>query len=618
MTKPSYQQDAEHFLLHETQFHLGMMLTEQPHPKTRGLSDKLAEDMVAGLAMLLSVDDDLPPVAKKTLDSIPFQKLRNDIFATLESGNRIFFSGCGATGRLAILLDAAHRKFCAKNSQCFPEHRKYFETLSEQTFSVMTGGDFALIRSVESFEDYIVFGKRQLFDAGIKAGDCLIAVSEGGETSSVIGTIHAALEAGLQTHFLFNNPSDLLVQKIERSRTVIEDSRVNIVNLTTGAMAIAGSTRMQATTIEMLIIGLAFESALAEHLRKTLPPNIVQKMGNFPQTPFEGLERFECLLRQLQRQDNLKTLAEITDFEYSIYHAHGLITYFSDEYSIDIFTDTTERSPTFKIPPFRSILEKEAPASWAFVKDPLRTTPEAWKHLLGRVPCCLAWKPDDYRNMNVAENIIANPPEIGIDILSAYKIGNEKDSSRFAVSPNAAVAFLVGQNEVGHLAGTDQWFQTFWNTGKCFEKQAALAIGSNRPDSVTALWNGGLFFIETDLPESPLDLFSHLAAKLVLNNISTATMGKLGRLTSNWMAHVDATNKKLIDRSIRLVAELTGLSYNISCLAIFKTLHEIRSWSEDRRKTVSPVAYTIEQIKKGDYHTITDAHKLPPTLYIEN
>ncbi|MDR3197460.1 MAG: hypothetical protein LBU34_06270 [Planctomycetaceae bacterium] len=601
MTKPSYQQDAEHFLLHETQFHLGMMLTEQPHPKTRGLSDRLAEDTVTGLVMLLTVDDDLPPVAKKTLESIPFQKLYNDISATLESGNRVFFSGCGATGRLAILLDAAHRKFCAKNSKRFPEYRKYFETLSEQTFSVMTGGDFALIRSVESFEDYIVFGKRQLFDADIKAGDCLIAVSEGGETSSVIGTIHAALETGMKTHFLFNNPSELLVQKIERSRIVIEDSRVNVIDLAAGPMAIAGSTRMQATTIEMLIVGLAFESALAGHLRKTLPPDVVQKMGHFPQTPFEGLERFECLLQQLRQQDNLKTLAGITDFEYSIYHVHGLITYFSDEYSIDIFTDTTERSPTFKIPPFRSTLEKEAPASWAFVKDPLRTTPEAWKHLLERAPSCLAWKSDDYQNMNVAENIIANPPEIGIDNLYTYKIGNEKDSSRFAVSPNAAVAFLVGQNEMGHLAGTDQWFQAFCNISEYFEKQVAFVIGSNCSESVTAAWDGDIFFIEVDLPESPLDLFAHLAAKLVLNNISTATMGKLGRLNSNWMSYVDATNKKLIDRSIRLVAELTGFSYDISCLAIFKTLHETRSWSEERRKTVSPVAYTLEQIKMNGY-----------------
>ncbi|MDR2755265.1 MAG: hypothetical protein LBC20_06110 [Planctomycetaceae bacterium] len=594
----SYQKDAEHFLRYETQFHLGMMVTEQSHPKTRGLSGKLAEDTVAGLIMLLSVDEDLPPVARKTLESIPFHNLCNDILATLETGNRVFFSGCGATGRLAILLDAAHRKFCAKNSERFPEYRDYFETLAEQTLAVMTGGDFALIRSVESFEDYIVFGKRQLSDAGIKTGDCLVAVSEGGETSSVIGTIHAALETGLKTHFLFNNPSEILVQKIERSRQVIEDSRVNIVNLTTGAMAVAGSTRMQAVTIEMLVVGLAFESALTEHLRKTLPQHLVQKIVPIPQTPLEGLERFEYLLRQLRKQNNLKTLAEITDFEYSVYHAHGLITYFPDEYSIDIFTDTTERSPTFKIPPFRSTREKESPPSWAFVKDPVRTTPEAWKNLLGRTPCCLTWQSEDYRNMNVAENIIAHPPEIGIDILYTYKIGNEEDLSRFAVVPNAAVAFLTGQKEIKHLTETTQWFQAFRKAGEHFETRSAIAIGSERPNSVTAEWNGGIFFIEVDLPESPLDLFAHLAAKLILNNISTAAMGKLGRLNSNWMAYVDATNKKLIDRSIRLVAELTGFDYDTSCLAIFKTLHEMNSWSEERRKTISPVAYTIEQIKR--------------------
>jgi N-acetylmuramic acid 6-phosphate etherase len=452
-----------------------------------------------------------------------------------------------------------------------------------------------------------VFGKRQLFDAGIKAGDCLVAVSEGGETSSVIGTIHAALETRLKTHFLFNNPSDLLVQKIERSRKVIEDSRVNIVNLTTGAMAVAGSTRMQAVTIEMLITGLAFESALTEHLRKTLPQHIVQKIVPVPQTPLEGLKRFEHLLRQLRQQDNLKTLAGITDFEYSIYRTHGLITYFPDEYSIDIFTDTTERSPTFKIPPFRSTLEKTAPPSWAFVKDPARTTPEAWNNLLGRAPCCLTWQSDDYRNMNVAENIIAHPPEINIDILYTYKIGNEEDLSRFAVVPNAAVAFLIGQKEIKHLTETSQWFQAFHKAGEHFETRSAIAIGSKRPDFVMKNfvaneWNGNVFFIEVDLPESPLDLFSHLAAKLVLNNISTAAMGKLGRLNGNWMAHVDATNKKLIDRSIRLVAELTGFDYDTSCLAVFKTLHEMNSWSEEPRKTISPVAYTIEQIERGTIH----------------
>lgn len=74
--------------------------------------------------------------------------------------------------------------------------------------------------------------------------------------------------------------------------------------------------------------------------------------------------------------------------------------------------------------------------------------------------------------------------------------------------------------------------------------------------------------MDVDIPDTPLNLFSHLAVKLTLNNVSTATMGKMGRLTSNWMAHVDASNKKLIDRSTRLVVELAGVDYETACVAL--------------------------------------------------
>jgi N-acetylmuramic acid 6-phosphate etherase len=75
-------------------------------------------------------------------------------------------------------------------------------------------------------------------------------------------------------------------------------------------------------------------------------------------------------------------------------------------------------------------------------------------------------------------------------------------------------------------------------------------------------------------------------------------MGKLGRLTSNWMAHVDATNKKLIDRSIRIVSELAGIDYETACYALFETIDETATWSEARRKTISPVAHTVERLAK--------------------
>lgn len=605
MSTESIRQAAEHFLHNETPFHLGDMLTEQSHPVTRLLSQTLEKNTADGIELLLRVDDDIPPVIDRVLASMQFAKLQTDIHGTLQRGGRIVFSGCGATGRLAILLDAAHRKFCAKAAARLPGHRDFFMTLAEQTHAIMTGGDFALIRSVESFEDYISFGQRQAQDAGLCPDDCLVAISEGGETSSVIGTIHGALAAGSRTHFLFNNPAELLVRKVERSRNVITDPRVNILDLATGPMAVAGSTRMQATTIELLIAGLAFEAALFDFLSERLPAPVVQSIFSAKPLPAEGAARFRQLLQQMRSPENIRALAAWVDFERDIYAGSGLVTYFADEYILDIFTDTTERSPTFKIPPFRSTLEPDDPVSWAFVKDPLRDADSAWRNLLGREPRCIAWTPDDYRAMGAAERIIQNPPKIDRGRLGAYVIGCEPDPSRTAVRPNAAIAFLVG-DEAAHFEARetpDDWQRAFERTASGFDCRAAILIGPARRgvagDADARLGHYRRFVIEAGIPSSPLKIYAHLAAKLALNNVSTATMGKLGRLSGNWMAHVDASNKKLIDRSIRLVSELAEVDYRTACHALFETLDEMSAWPESRRKTVSPAAHTVRRLREG-------------------
>ena len=49
----------------------------------------------------------------------------------------------------------------------------------------------------------------------------------------------------------------------ERSREVIEDARiVRKINLTTGPMAITGSTRMQATTIQLCVMLTVLEMVM--------------------------------------------------------------------------------------------------------------------------------------------------------------------------------------------------------------------------------------------------------------------------------------------------------------------------------------------------------------------
>lgn len=52
------------------------------------------------------------------------------------------------------------------------------------------------------------------------------------------------------------------------------------------------------------------------------------------------------------------------------------------------------------------------------------------------------------------------------------------------------------------------------------------------------------------------------AQKMVLNMLSTASMVKIGKTYENLMIDVQPTNKKLVDRSIRIVSQIAGVDYN--------------------------------------------------------
>lgn len=585
---------AKHFVENEKQFHLGYLVTEQSHSRSRTLSQTLQRDTAAGVDMLLSVDEDIPPVARKVLASAEFVKLSDAILTALNNGHRVYISGCGATGRLAILLDSAYRRYWRKTLEKSPELRTVCGDLSERTRAVMTGGDFALIRSVEMFEDHISFGRQQMKDAGITEGDVLIAISEGGETSSVIGTVLEAVDAKASVFFVFNNPPDRLTEKLERCRQTILNPKVTSICLCTGPMAVAGSTRMQATTIELLVVGSALEEALTKHLRaKKLTPEQEELLG-IGLSAVETLAGFEELLAQLRTADNLKAMARWTDFECDLYQKNGLVTYFALAYMLDIFTDTTERSPTFKLPPFRPSGDTNSPVSWAYVKDPLHSSNTAWQRVLGHEPNCLEWNAEMYRKLGAPEAMCSNPPAISTEALRRYLIGFEPDLSRISRKPNAAIAVLLG-DEAAQLNASraSKWRESFEVLSVGFDSRHAVIIGEALPEG----WTGEAYHVKVALPKTPLDLFGHLAAKLVFNTVSTATMGKYGRLQGNWMAHVDASNKKLYDRSVRLIVELAEVDYMTACVELFRSIDEMKDWDEARKRTTSPAAYTVKRLK---------------------
>ena len=99
---------------------------------------------------------------------------------------------------------------------------------------------------------------------------------------------------------------------------------------------------------------------------------------------------------------------------------------------------------------------------------------------------------------------------------------------------------------------------------------------------------------------SMLNLMERLAAKLILNTISTGTMVLMGRVTGNWMTWVDVSNKKLRDRGIRLISEICNLSYRDACYALHETMEHLKSQNLAGSEKHSPVQFTINQCRAGD------------------
>src|SRR5277367_2130615 len=193
----SSQARSAEFLKISSQFKLGALVTEASHPVTANLSEVAKQDIAAALKLLFDVDDDVVNKFREFIESGRAEQIKETILHSLKDGGRIFFTGCGSTGRLSILLDSIWRDFWQKLKETNWQHR---------AFSVMAGGDHALIKSVEGFEDFTAFGKKQMADLGVSSKDVVFAITEGGETSFVIGTAWAGIEAGAKVFFIYNNP----------------------------------------------------------------------------------------------------------------------------------------------------------------------------------------------------------------------------------------------------------------------------------------------------------------------------------------------------------------------------------------------------------------------------
>ncbi len=339
-------------------YRLGILPTEQPHPETRELSDWAENDLPRAVSVLKSID----LRALKTLEqyAADIDRLARSVEQTLDRGRRIYLCGCGATGRLSLSLEFLWRN----------KHES-----DDQVRSLMAGGDVALVKSLEGFEDHPSYGARHLLELGFEDGDLLISCTEGGETPYVIGaTEEAARNSSNPPYFLYCNTDSVLDRHVERFRRVHDNPSINNICLYVGPMALAGSTRMQASTVLQLAVGAAL-------LHPERPAgDLIAEFGS----------RVE--------EADFSFLTDFIERESDIYSSGHHVIYRVRDFGITVLTDTTERAPTFSLVPFDRLMKERSHYSLCYVSlEEAEGSADAWVQLLNRTPRPLDWPEVDPR-----------------------------------------------------------------------------------------------------------------------------------------------------------------------------------------------------------------------------
>jgi N-acetylmuramic acid 6-phosphate (MurNAc-6-P) etherase len=576
------------YVKNKTQFQLHTLLTEQRHQKTWNLSQTVREDTLAGLRMLSAVDDDIRvKLEAMAADTRSLDDAAAAVEAAILAKRKIYIYGCGATGRLAKQMESAFwRPFWRRlwtDPKLWPKiPGALTSALDNQLIGEMTGADRALISSLEGFEDLQLIGRLQLQDRGITKGDVVICVTEGGETSSVIGTILAAhaqwtAEPGYDPefsrknlYFVYNNPDERLMP-FERSRKVLEEPGITKINLTTGPQAITGSTRMQATTIETYVVGTILEAAVARVLNRFLPAGEMAELG------FGGgveigprLREFGSILEAVRVA--LPGVARLTEIEAKTYEAGSFSTYFAVKGLITVFIDSTERSPTFRLYPLDTIKEPQRKC-WIQVWTAAETLRDAWRAFLGRPFRGL--DPDFYRIPFETE---IDDPYLRQAALESLKKagGDQQDLYDFSMSPSnvegrgpkardlAVIVCLTPEEaELARFGSPFRKFMGFLAREGTSEAALVLVDEPAKEPAKTAEEGRAvsppsrpdLIWIPVCVPTAgdPFGLKQQVAAKMILNAHSTAVMAKLGKVIGNTMTNVSPSNLKLIGRATYLI-----------------------------------------------------------------
>lgn len=203
-----------------------MLNTEKRNPNSTHIDEMNTFDMLSviqneNLNAALAVEKALPQIEKAT----------DKISERFNKGGRIFYVGCGTSGRLGV-LDA---------SECPPT----YGVTKDKVIGIIAGGDTALRNAVEGTEDNFELGYNDIKKFDLNDLDSVVGISVAGGAKYVLGALTAAKEANALTVGLTCNEGSKINEISDLS--IITD---------TGAEVITGSSRMKAGSAHKMVLNM--------------------------------------------------------------------------------------------------------------------------------------------------------------------------------------------------------------------------------------------------------------------------------------------------------------------------------------------------------------------------
>lgn len=332
-----------------------VLTTEQPHPQTDNLSDLAQHDLDKAIHIWQDVNN---AALVQCLDfEAQAQQIHQAIKTVRRQEGKIFLAGCGASGRLAVLLETLAK--------------------ADNVVGLIAGGDVALIHAVEAFEDSAELAVKQLQQYGFTDKDLLIGLSVNGEAPFIQALVKYAAAHSQQPSLLVScNPAAQLLER--NPQHVIHLPDVQFIDLTIGPLALTGSTRLQTSDVMLWVLGQA----------------LLTDMSGYQQQTEELLVAW-----QASSADSVSDVEAIA-FETDCYQRGDYILYqTAPAWGLTVLSDTTERAPTFNLIPFENqttLCHPERQRRQTFSNCYMILSGEAdnqaaWKRLLRRKPYCLNW-----------------------------------------------------------------------------------------------------------------------------------------------------------------------------------------------------------------------------------